>query len=386
MQGHYREADAIRACRLLGGAACDRILTINEVHALLDVANGAGGDPAKVQEGVNKNPLLAGLKVATGAARVAPRGPPPAPAAGWTPHPAQLGVLVLLTMVVQYGQLQDLARFEETLTKFDYVILESPKSVYCNTCHPTAMGPSPRSVIEWELDWWAPPTAPSSPYVLAETRYPRWATEEQRRLIDSGRATWSEASGWNGPTSEADAGGPGFRVRGFESGGAVQVSDPRLELNRPGALFLLAQSVHDPTGTSIPMRRGASGPVRISAGPGITQRAIAITEIELPGGGRTYCAAGNDARLSPAEIASLVAAGVPRANIFSGAMYRTANPLENHAEQVILRHMPPGARIVRWGISWAGPLKGEPCGYCEQHGVDRKLVETREMVEALLGL
>jgi RHS repeat-associated protein len=55
-----------------------------------------------------------------------------------------------------------------------------------------------------------------------ERLYPRWATEEQRRLIDSGRAAWSPESGWNGPlTTQPGNGGVPFEVRGFA------VTDPR---------------------------------------------------------------------------------------------------------------------------------------------------------------
>ena len=68
--------------------------------------------------------------------------PPPGPGPGPVLTPQQLGVLLLMQMIVQTSQLNDLAEFEDTLTRFDYVILDSPESVYCAECHPHAGVPS----------------------------------------------------------------------------------------------------------------------------------------------------------------------------------------------------------------------------------------------------
>lgn len=173
LRGDTREADAIRACRLLGGAACERILTITEVHALLELANAAGGDPAKIQEGLDKSPLLAGLALVREGAKVAPRGAP-------TPTPPQLGLVVLLYMLSQYQSLRELDRFQETLTRFDYVILDSPQAVYCQGCHPVPVAPLPQET-EFEWDWWDPAHYETDPLEPAEASNRRNPRDQRRR-------------------------------------------------------------------------------------------------------------------------------------------------------------------------------------------------------------
>jgi hypothetical protein len=142
--GDHRRADAIRACRLHGGDACARLLTIQEVHALLAVAKAAGGDRAKVEEGIETSPLLSFLVPARPARAVLGRGVAGVAGAG--------AALVVGALIVAGTQLQELAEFEESLTAMDYVILDSPQAVACQTCH-TSTPPAPAPEPMFDPDW-----------------------------------------------------------------------------------------------------------------------------------------------------------------------------------------------------------------------------------------
>jgi hypothetical protein len=96
----------------------------------------------------------------------------------------------------------------------------------------------------------------------------------------------------------------------------------------------------------------------------IQNSAVAVVEADVSGIGTTYYASGSGAYLSPAQRASLIASGVPEENIFSGAAFASANQLENHAEQVILRNIPEDATINGWGISWTTDQRPIPCPNC----------------------
>src|SRR5438046_2777850 len=79
-----------------------------------------------------------------------------------------------------------------------------------------------------------------------------------------------------------------------------------------------------------------------------------------------FFASGSGGYLRPAQVRRLVELGVPEQNIFSGARYsRGFSALENHAERVILRNLPEGSTVNRWGISWGGQQRPIPCPACE---------------------
>jgi hypothetical protein len=101
----------------------------------------------------------------------------------------------------------------------------------------------------------------------------------------------------------------------------------------------------------------------------VRQSTVAIADVELQDGSRTYYAAGSGSRgLSPAQRELLQNAGVPEDNILTGARYtRGFLKDENHAERIIKRNLPEGAQVIDWGISWAERQKPVPCVKCEPH-------------------
>jgi len=100
----------------------------------------------------------------------------------------------------------------------------------------------------------------------------------------------------------------------------------------------------------------------------VNMSSVAVSEVRLASGTRTYFAAGSGGRLNPRQVERLVELGVPRANILRGrSVTKGFTKLENHAERVILRNLPEGAGVERWGISWAGKQKPIPCPNCAPH-------------------
>jgi len=100
---------------------------------------------------------------------------------------------------------------------------------------------------------------------------------------------------------------------------------------------------------------------------GMRLSAVAVVEVTLADGTTTYYAAGSGGRLSPAQRETLVGARVPEDNILWGAEYTKGFTCEqNHAEQIINRNLPAGAKVEGWGISWAGKQKPIPCVGCEE--------------------
>ncbi|UHQ21442.1 DUF6531 domain-containing protein [Lysobacter sp. 5GHs7-4] len=91
---------------------------------------------------------------------------------------------------------------------------------------------------------------------------------------------------------------------------------------------------------------------------------VAVVEAIVDGKKILY-AAGSGARLSQMQRELLEEYGVPASNIFHGAAVRANDQLANHAERVILRNLPPGAKVTRWGISWAGNQKNASCPNCQ---------------------
>jgi hypothetical protein len=99
---------------------------------------------------------------------------------------------------------------------------------------------------------------------------------------------------------------------------------------------------------------------------GINQSTVALAEATLTDGTKQVFASGSGGYLLPRQINRLVELGVPRENIFSGAQYyRGFSAMENHAERVILRNLPEGAIVERWGITWGGQQRPIPCPACE---------------------
>ena len=129
-------------------------------------------------------------------------------------------------------------------------------------------------------------------------------------------------------------------------------------LSQSGALRNAAVEVHN---------LAATATSRI----GVNQSTVSIVEATLLNGTRQLFASGSGARLTPAQVNRLVELGVPRENIFSGAASRLTGAtaeetrLLNHAERVILRNLPEGATVNRWGISWGGQQRAIPCDVCE---------------------
>ncbi|MCE9732383.1 RHS repeat-associated core domain-containing protein [Pectobacterium sp. IFB5596] len=96
----------------------------------------------------------------------------------------------------------------------------------------------------------------------------------------------------------------------------------------------------------------------------IRNSTVSIVEATIDGKKVLY-AAGSGGRLNPRQVEALERLGVARENIFKGA--RVTNDfakLENHAERIILRNLPDGAVVNRWGISWGGLQRGIPCDHC----------------------
>jgi RHS repeat-associated protein len=134
-------------------------------------------------------------------------------------------------------------------------------------------------------------------------------------------------------------------------GSALGPAESRL--SEAGALRQAAVEVHNLAQT------GAS---RIP----VNQSTVAVVEATLPDGTRQVFASGSGGYLRPAQVERLVELGVPRENIFSGAeYYKGFSAEENHAERVILRNLPEGATVNRWGISWGGQQRPIPCDVCE---------------------
>jgi hypothetical protein len=81
---------------------------------------------------------------------------------------------------------------------------------------------------------------------------------------------------------------------------------------------------------------------------------VALAEVKLASGRVEVWASGSSGRLSVAQQQFLRAHGVTK--IIPGA---------SHAEQNIAKALPKGAKVSRWGISWAGNERPLPCSSCE---------------------
>jgi len=120
-------------------------------------------------------------------------------------------------------------------------------------------------------------------------------------------------------------------------------------LEGPSGLRGAAQTVHEAVGSQF----------------GVNQTTVAIAKARLANGEITYFASGSGGALRPTQRELLARFGVPEANQFFGAgVTKGFSALENHAEQIILRNLPEGASVEKWGISWSGLQKPIPCPNC----------------------
>jgi hypothetical protein len=140
------------------------------------------------------------------------------------------------------------------------------------------------------------------------------------------------------------------------------------------------------------LRRGALGAHSILKPKALGLETVALALVRLPNGRLTVYAAGSGASLSPDQVKYLRALGVPAENIPNGAdaefrmpvyglpgMHKpvTGDPkslrARNHAEQVIKRHLPAGAKVEAWGISWAGKQRPFACEDCDREVIEEPL-------------
>jgi hypothetical protein len=169
---------------------------------------------------------------------------------------------------------------------------------------------------------------------------------------------------WGGGGWLGQLGGVGGLLANLMSGGFGYSGSPSLS-NRQTYTGLSAAENTSLVSQSGGLHAAALDAHSALANPiAIQNSAVAVIEGEVPGVGTSYYASGSGAYLSPAQRASLITSGVPEENIFSGAAFRSANSLENHAEQVILRNIPEGTTINRWGISWTTDQRPIPCSNC----------------------
>jgi len=101
---------------------------------------------------------------------------------------------------------------------------------------------------------------------------------------------------------------------------------------------------------------------------GINQTTVAIAKVRLANGEISYFASGSGGTLRPRQREELARLGVPDAHQFFGAaLTRDFERPDNHAERIIIRNLPEDAKILGWGIAWAGFNKSIPCKLCAPH-------------------
>ncbi|WP_244105238.1 RHS repeat-associated core domain-containing protein [Burkholderia ambifaria] len=127
----------------------------------------------------------------------------------------------------------------------------------------------------------------------------------------------------------------------------------------------------DPWGWACGELSGKAQEVHNLAGGGdarsIRNSTVSIVEAKVNGQPQLF-AAGSGGRLSPAQRQALMKMGVPEENIFYGKKSIDGfDKLENHAERIILRNLPEGAEVSRWGVSWGGLQRNASCPSCQPH-------------------
>jgi uncharacterized protein DUF4157 len=141
-RGDDTRADAIRACRLQGGAACASLLTNKEVEALYALGQAARGDEAKISAGI------AGIGL-------------------------RLGPPLLVKLVVRIvSDLLDRAKFQSELRKQGFIILDEPLGLCIGGCHLPSrprsgrmldIFPPPRRLDPADLEKWLGPSQKPAP-------------------------------------------------------------------------------------------------------------------------------------------------------------------------------------------------------------------------------
>jgi hypothetical protein len=222
-RGDTFRADAVRNCRLQGGAACARLLTPRDVDRLYALSRESGGDRAQVTAGVAAlgfvpavtpqlpptpppglfpptapvppvttplPPVTTPLPPVTTPAP--PVSPAPAAGAGVGAGTTVAGVTAIVAICVIAGyQLWKLGQFQEALREQGFIILEEALSLCISGCHQ--------------------PSRPSSGFRefpdLREFEFP--APQTPFPFQQRGRETWPDLRGW--PDVEAE---PSRRRRG----------------------------------------------------------------------------------------------------------------------------------------------------------------------------
>lgn len=188
-RGDTERADAVRACRSQGGAACGRILTVSEVWRLYRLAQDSQGDQRRVAAGLGAiAPMLAPQPVVPGPAPLPPARPPlrlvpaPEPAPGPGISPGAAGAAVIVVILVSAGlELWAFGRFQQALRDQGFVVLEDPLALCIGGCHLPARPASPEFGPRVPL-----PTSPLTPDDIARIErflreLPPQASEQPRQ-------------------------------------------------------------------------------------------------------------------------------------------------------------------------------------------------------------
>ena len=188
MRGDFLRANAVRACRMQGPAACARILTIAEVHRLHALARTSGGDQARVEAGLaGAAPLLVPRLAPVPAPSVPPLrlvpplpGPGPAAGPGLGAGVGAAGAAAIVAIVVIAGiQLWQLGRFQDELRAQGFVILENPLALCIGGCHLPSRPTRPSFPDFPSFPRTGPSTGPLTPDEL--DLLDRWIREQQPR-------------------------------------------------------------------------------------------------------------------------------------------------------------------------------------------------------------
>lgn len=175
-RGDTLRANAIRACRVDGGAACTMLLTASEAQALYAIGNACKGDTEKAREALGAmgpvvgiasqasraNPVvvrgaLAALRAVPAVAAevapvvtaaVAPAAAPAAATGGLTLAAVAPPVALLAIVVVTSYLLWKIGQFQAELRKAGFIILEEPLALCVGGCHASPAADTSRSVLD----------------------------------------------------------------------------------------------------------------------------------------------------------------------------------------------------------------------------------------------
>jgi hypothetical protein len=142
LRGDDARAGAVHNCRTRAGAACDALLTTNQMFALYALGKESKGDQDKVLAGLPA--IDVGLAAAASAAakraplRLVPNPPPeavPNPLPGLGAAEVIPGVALVALLTAEVFALMSLAKFQAELAKQGFVVLESPEGLCHGGCH-----------------------------------------------------------------------------------------------------------------------------------------------------------------------------------------------------------------------------------------------------------